>query len=197
MCTIITWDPTFWLTPLPLSCSTWWIQWRTMCSCRIWKKWQWPLWMLKISAPYRPRISPREGWTRAGFVCGTLSPKLYTKCGRPLGGWWCIPSGTLQSTRLQCSRRRLRWTNETDTADQNKLIILDSSFTRTFSNHNMVVITTHEKIYYKLAHSVTKNTIYITSSRNQGSVPWIKRLSIIHLTPSMTCKKEEQIKETW
>jgi hypothetical protein len=33
-----------------------------------------------------PRINPREGWTRAKFVCGMLSPKLYTKCGRLLGG---------------------------------------------------------------------------------------------------------------
>ena len=23
-------------------------------------------------------------------VWGMLSPKLYTKCGRPLDGWWCI-----------------------------------------------------------------------------------------------------------
>ena len=116
-----------------------------------------------------------------GRICvwGMLSPKLYTKCGRPLGGWWCIPSGILQSTRLQYSRRRLRWTNETDAADQNELIIIDFTFTRTFSNHN-IVITTHEKIYYKFAHSVTENTIYMISSRNQGSVPWIKRLGTIH-----------------
>ena len=66
--------------------------------------------------------------------------------------------------------------NETDVADQNELIIIDFTFTRTFSNHN-IMMTTHEKIYYKLAHSVTENTIYITSSRNQGSVSWIKRLS--------------------
>jgi hypothetical protein len=32
--------------------------------------------------------------------------------------------GSLQSTRLQCSRRRLRWTNETNAADQDELIIL-------------------------------------------------------------------------
>jgi hypothetical protein len=32
--------------------------------------------------------------------------------------------GSLQSTKLQCSRRRLRWTNETNAADQNELIIL-------------------------------------------------------------------------
>ena len=86
------------------------------------------LWMLKISTPYGPRTNPREGWIRAKFVCGMLSPKLYTKCGRPLGGWWCIPSGFLQSTRLQYSRKRLRWTNETDAADQNRLIILGLYF---------------------------------------------------------------------
>ncbi len=41
--------------------------------------------MLKISAKGGPRINPRTGWTRAGFVCvGVLSPKLYTKCGRSL-----------------------------------------------------------------------------------------------------------------
>jgi hypothetical protein len=81
-----------------------------------------------------------------GRICvwGMLSPKLYTKCGRPLGGWWCIPSGILQSTRLQYSRRRLRWTNKTNAADQNRLIISDFTSTRTFSNHNTVV-TTHEK----------------------------------------------------
>ena len=100
--------------------------------------------MLKISAPYRPRTNPREGWIRAGFVCGMSSPKLYTKCGKPLGGWWCIPSGILQSTRLQYSRRRLRWTNETGATDQNRLIILNSTSTRTFSNCNVMLIT-HEK----------------------------------------------------
>jgi hypothetical protein len=132
-----------------------------------------------------------------GRICvwGMLSPKLYTKCGRPLDGWWCIPSGILQSTRLQYSRRRLRWTNETNAADQNKLITLDSTSTRTFSNHN-IVITTHEKIYYKLVHSVTENAIYMTSNRNQGSVPWIKRLGTIHLTSFVTCKRQEQSKET-
>jgi hypothetical protein len=36
---------------------------------------------------------------------------------------------------------------------------------------------------------MTVNTICMTSSRNQESAPWIKRLSIIHLTSSMTCKK--------
>ena len=146
------------------------------------------LWMLKISAPNRPHTNPREGWIRAEFVCGMLSSKLYTKCGRPLGGWWCIPFDILQSTRLQYSRGRLRWTNETDAADRNRLITLNSTSTRTFSNCNVVIIT-HEKIYYKLAHSVTENTIYMISSRNQGSVPWIKRLSIIHLTSSKTCKR--------
>ena len=71
---------------------------------------------------------------------------------------------------------------------KNKLIILDSIFIRMFSDHK-IVITTHEKIYYKLAHLVTENTIYITSNRNQRSVPWIKRLNMMHLTSSMACKK--------
>ena len=35
-----------------------------------------------------------------------------------------FPSSILQSIRLQCSCRRLRWTNETNAADQNELIIL-------------------------------------------------------------------------
>ena len=110
--------------------------------------------MLKISAPYGPRTNPREGWTRAEFVCGMLSQKLYTKCDRPLGGWWCILSGILQSTRLQYSRSRLWWTNETDVADQNRLIILDSTSTRTFNNYNIVIIT-HEK-YITNLHMTNK-----------------------------------------
>jgi hypothetical protein len=36
---------------------------------------------------------------------------------------------------------------------------------------------------------MTVNTMCITSSKNQGSVPWIKVLSTKHLTSSMTCKK--------
>ena len=28
------------------------------------------VWMLKISVSYGSRINPREGWTRAEFVCG-------------------------------------------------------------------------------------------------------------------------------
>ena len=36
---------------------------------------------------------------------------------------------------------------------------------------------------------MTVNTICMASSRNHGSVLWIKRLSKIHLTSSMTCKK--------
>ena len=71
---------------------------------------------------------------------------------------------------------------------KNKLIILDSIFIRMVNDHN-IVITTHEKIYYKLAHSVTEYTIYITSNRNQRSVSWIKRLNMMHLTSSMACKR--------
>ena len=138
--------------------------------------------------------SARRLNTGRNCVWGMLSPKLYTKCGRPLDGWWYVPSNILQSTGLQYSRKRLRWTNKTNTADQNRLIILDFTSTRTFSNHNTVV-TTHEKICYKLAHSVTENTIYVTSSGNQESMPWIKRLGTIHLTSSVTCKRQRQSKE--
>jgi hypothetical protein len=95
-----------------------------------------------------------------------------------------FPSSILQSTRLQCSRRRLRWTNEANTADQNKLIILNSTSTRTFSNYN-IERTTHGRIHYKFAHSVVENTvdmISMTSNGNQGPVPWIKRLDMVHLT---------------
>jgi hypothetical protein len=31
--------------------------------------------MLKISVQDGPRINPRMGWTRAGFVCGDVEPK--------------------------------------------------------------------------------------------------------------------------
>jgi hypothetical protein len=95
-----------------------------------------------------------------------------------------FPSSILQSTRLQCSRRRLWWTNEANTADQNKLIILNSTSTRTFSNYN-IERTTHGRIHYKFAHSVVENTvdmISMTSNGSQGPVPWIKRLDMVHLT---------------
>ena len=59
-------------------------------------------------------------------------------------------------------------------------MIIDFTFTRTFSTHN-AKMTTHEKIYHELVHSMTENTIYITSNKNQGSVPWTKKLGTMHL----------------
>jgi hypothetical protein len=82
----------------------------------------------------------------------------------------------------------LRWTNEANAADQNKLIILNFASTRTFSNYNIERIT-HGRIHYKFAHSVVENTVDMTCSGNQGPVPWIKRLSIVHLTSPVACKK--------
>ena len=74
-------------------------------------------------------------------------------------------------------------------------MIIDFTFTRTFSTHN-AKMTTHEKIYHELVHSMTENTIYITSNKNQGSVPWTKKLGTMHLVLSMTYKKKEvQLKE--
>jgi hypothetical protein len=102
-----------------------------------------------------------------------------------------FPSSILQSTGLQCSRRRLRWTNEANAADQNKLIILNFASTRTFSNYN-IERTTHGRIHYKFTHSVVENTVdmtSMTSNGNQGPVPWIKRLDIVHLTSPVACKK--------
>ena len=102
-----------------------------------------------------------------------------------------FPSSILQSTRLQCSRRRLRWINEANAADQNKLIILNFISTRTFSNYN-VERATHGRIHYKFVHSVVENTVdmtSMTSNENQGPVPWIKRLDILHLTSPVACKK--------
>uniref|UniRef100_A0A2N9HNG7 Uncharacterized protein n=1 Tax=Fagus sylvatica TaxID=28930 RepID=A0A2N9HNG7_FAGSY len=55
---------------------------------------------------------------------------------------------------------------------------------RTFSNYN-IERTTHGRIHYKFAHSVVENTvdmISMTSNGNQGPVPWIKRLDMVHLT---------------
>jgi hypothetical protein len=99
-----------------------------------------------------------------------------------------FPSSILQSTRLQCSRRGLRWTNEANAADQNKQIILNFTSTRTFNNYNIERIT-HGRIHYKLAHSVVETTVNMTSNGNQRPVPWIKRLSIVHLTSPVACKK--------
>jgi hypothetical protein len=99
-----------------------------------------------------------------------------------------FPSSILQSTGLQCSRRRLRWINEANAADQNKLIILNFASTRTFSNYN-VERTTHGRIHYRFTHSVVENTVDATSNGDQGPMPWIKRLSIVHLTSPVACKK--------
>jgi hypothetical protein len=70
--------------------------------------------------------------------------------------------------------------------------------TRTFNNYN-IERTTHGRIHYKFAHSVVENTvdmISMTSNGNQGPVPWIKRLDIVHLTSPVLARKDEQIKET-
>ena len=102
-----------------------------------------------------------------------------------------FPSSILQSTGLQCSRRRLRWINEANATDQNKLIILNFISTRTFSNYN-VERATHGRIHYKFVHSVVENTVdmtSMTSNENQGRVPWIKRLDIVYLTSPVACKK--------
>ena len=102
-----------------------------------------------------------------------------------------FPSSILRSTGLQYSRRRSRWINEANTADQNKLIILNFASIRTFSNYN-IKRTTHGGIHYKFTHSVMENTVdmtSMTSNGNQGPVPWIKRLDIVRLTSSVACKK--------
>jgi hypothetical protein len=100
-----------------------------------------------------------------------------------------VCGGDVESkTLLQVWYRRLRWTNEANAADQNKLIILNFASTRTFSNYN-IEKTTHGRIHYKFAHSVMENTVDMTSNGNQGLVPWIKRLDIVHLTSPVACKK--------
>ena len=68
------------------------------------------------------------------------------------------------------------------------LIILNFTSTRTFNSYN-IKRAIHGRIHYKFAHSVVENTIDMTSSEDQGSVPWIKRLSIVHLTSPVACKK--------
>ena len=68
------------------------------------------------------------------------------------------------------------------------LIILNFTSTRTFNSYN-IKRTTHGRIHYKFAHSVVENTIDMTSNGDQRSVPWIKRLSIVHLTSPVACKK--------
>jgi hypothetical protein len=103
-----------------------------------------------------------------------------------------FPSSILQSTRLQYSRRRLWWTTEANSADQNKLIILNFISTRIFNNYNIKRKKTHGGIHYKFARSVVENTVdmlSMTSNGNQGPVPWIKRLDTVRLTSSVACKK--------
>ena len=71
------------------------------------------------------------------------------------------------------------------------LIILNFTPTGTFNSYN-IKRAIHGRIHYKFAHSVVGNTIdmaNMTSNGNQGPVPWIKRLSIVHLTSPATCKK--------
>ena len=78
------------------------------------------------------------------------------------------------------------------------LIILNFTSTRAFSSYN-TKRAIHGRIHYTFAHSMVENTVNvtnITSNRNQSPVPWIKRLDIVHLTFSVACKKEVQIKET-
>ena len=145
------------------------------------------------------------------MCAGMLSPKLYTKCGRSLDGWWCIPSGTPWSTRLQHSRKKLWWTNETNAADQSKLITMDFTSTRAFSNHN-IVVTTHGNILqtclqtnridpidwdlvqqtqlFKNLYSVgVIPYIWQVVGKSQESVPWTKGLGTMHMASSVACKK--------
>jgi hypothetical protein len=49
--------------------------------------------------------------------------------------------------------------------------------------------TTHGRIHYKFTHSVVENTVDVTSNGDQGLMSWIKRLSIVHLTSPVACKK--------
>ena len=71
------------------------------------------------------------------------------------------------------------------------LIILNLTPIRTFNSYN-IKRAIHGRIHYTFAHSVVENTVSMTnmtSNGNQGPVPWIKRLDIVHLTFSVACKK--------
>ena len=68
------------------------------------------------------------------------------------------------------------------------LIILNFTSTRAFNSYN-IKRAIHGRIHYTFAHSVVENTVSMTSNENQGPVPWIKRLDIVHLTFPVACKK--------
>ena len=68
------------------------------------------------------------------------------------------------------------------------LIILNFTSTRAFNSYN-IKRAIHGRIHYKFAHSMVENTVDMTSNGDQGPVSWIKRLSIVHLTSPVACKK--------
>ena len=71
------------------------------------------------------------------------------------------------------------------------LIILNFTPTKTFNSYNTKRVI-HGRIHYTFTRSVVENTVSMTnmtSNGNQGPVPWIKRLDIVHLTFSVACKK--------
>ena len=68
------------------------------------------------------------------------------------------------------------------------LIILNFTSTRTFNSYN-IKRAIHGRIHHKFTHSVVGNIVDMPSNRGQGPVPWIKRLSIVHLTSPVACKK--------
>ena len=68
------------------------------------------------------------------------------------------------------------------------LIILNFTSTRAFNSYN-IKRAIHGRIHYKFTHSVVENTVSMTSNGNQGPVPWIKRLRIVHMTSLVVCKK--------
>ena len=68
------------------------------------------------------------------------------------------------------------------------LIILNFTPTRIFNNYN-IKRAIHGRIHHKFTRSVVGNTVDMPSDRGQGPVPWIKRLSMVHLTSLVACKK--------
>ena len=68
------------------------------------------------------------------------------------------------------------------------LIILNFTSTRTFNSYN-IKRAVHGRTHHKFTHSVVENTVGKPSKGIQGPVPWIKRLSIVHLTSPVACKK--------
>ena len=67
-------------------------------------------------------------------------------------------------------------------------LILNFTSTRAFSSYN-TKRAIHRRIHHKFTQSVVGNTVDMPSNRGQGPVPWIKRLSIVHLTSPVACKK--------